>query len=66
MYLKLICIEIKTGRWKVGEVSKIAYLGHLGLKQVGKIVCVGIKTSKMVYAWFEAGRIKAAGERLII
>ena len=30
----------------------------LGLKQVGKIVCIGVKTNKkMVYAGFEAGRM---------
>ena len=46
MYLELIFTEIKTEKWKVAEVSKIAYLGHLGLKKVGKIVYVGIKTSK--------------------
>ena len=41
MYLELIFTGIKTGRWKVAEVSKIA-----GLKHVGKIFCVGIQTSK--------------------
>ena len=56
MYLELVFTVIQTERWKVAEVSKIAYLRRLGLKQVGKIVCEGIKTSKMVYAGFEAGR----------
>ena len=46
MSLELIFTELKTERRKVAEVSKIACLGHFGLKQVGKIVCVGIKTSK--------------------
>ena len=46
MYLELIFTGIKTERWKVAEVSKIAYVGHLGLKLVGKIVYAGIKTSK--------------------
>ena len=32
MYLELIFTGIKTERWNVEEVSKIAYLGHLGLK----------------------------------
>ena len=31
----------------------------LGLKQVGKIVCVGLRlVRKMVYAGFEAGRMR--------
>ena len=46
IYLELIFTGIKTERWKVAEVSKIFYLGHLGLKQVGKIVYVGVKTRK--------------------
>ena len=46
MYLELVFTVIQTERWKVAEVSKIAYLRRLGLKQVGKIVCEGIKTSK--------------------
>ena len=32
MYLELIFTGIKTERWNVAEVSKIAYVGHLGLK----------------------------------
>ena len=56
MYLELILTGIKTERWKVAEVSKIAYLGHLGLKQVEKILCVGlIPVRKMVYSEFEGG-----------
>ena len=43
MHLKLIFTGIKTERGKVAEVPKIAYLW---LKQVGKIICVRIKTSK--------------------
>ena len=31
MYLELIFTGMKTERWKVAEVSKIAYLGHLVL-----------------------------------
>ena len=46
MYQELIFTGIKTERCKVAEVSKNAYLEHLGLKQVGKIICVGIKTSR--------------------
>ena len=65
---------IKTERWKVTEVSKIACLGQLGLKQVGKIVCVGIKTSKkygLCWIWSkenecESWNIKVAGERLFM
>ena len=33
-YVELIFTGIKTERWKVAEVSKNSYLGHLGLKQV--------------------------------
>ena len=44
--LELNFTGIKTESWKVAEVSSIAYLGHLGLKQVGKIICVWIKTKK--------------------
>ena len=65
---------IKTERWKVTEVSKIACLGQLGLKQVGKIVCVGIKTSKkygLCWIWSkenecESWNIKVTGERLFM
>ena len=46
MSLELIYTALKTERKKVAEVSKIVCLGHFGLKQVGKIVCVEIKTSK--------------------
>ena len=42
IYLELIFTGIKTERWEAAEVR----LSKLGLKQVGKIVCVGIKTSK--------------------
>ena len=42
MYQELIFTGIKTEKWKIAEVSKIAS----GLKQGGKIVCVGIKTNK--------------------
>ena len=48
MYLELIFTEIKTERLKAVEVG----LSTLGLKQVGKFVCVGIKTSKKdVLCW---------------
>ena len=43
MYLELIFTGIKTERWKVAEIYRSPFLG---LKQVGKIVCVGTKTSK--------------------
>ena len=58
MYLELIFTGIKTERWKVAEVSKIAYLGHLGLKQEWKIVQGSTGVRKMVYAGFEAGRMR--------
>ena len=45
MYLELIFTGTKTERWKVAEVAKLR-LPIFELKQVGKIVCVGIKTSK--------------------
>ena len=43
MYPELIFTGIKTERWKVAEIPKIAYRG---LKQVGKMICLDIKTSK--------------------
>ena len=30
----------------------------LGLRQIGKIVCIGIKTSKKFYARLEAGKMQ--------
>ena len=42
--LVVIFTGIKTERWEVVEVYQISYLAHL--KQIGKIVCVGIKTGK--------------------
>ena len=73
MYLELIFTGIKTERWKVAEVSKIAYRGHLGLKQVGKIVWLGIKTRKkrnLCWIWSREknarAETKVAGERLFI
>ena len=43
---------------KVAELSKIAYLGHLALKQVGKIVQGLRPVRNMVYAGFEAGGMR--------
>ena len=58
MYLELIFTGIKTERWKVAEVSKIAHLGHLVLKQEWKIVQGLTGVRKMVYAGFEAWRMR--------
>ena len=47
MYLEIMLTGIKTEKWKAAELR----LSILGLKQVGKIVCVGIKTSKKDGDW---------------
>ena len=54
MYLELMFTGRKTEKWKAAELR----LSILGLKQVGKIVCVGIKTSKKDGDW-ESWNIKS-------
>ena len=56
MYLELIFTGIKI---KDEKLQRYLRLPILGLKQVEKIVCVGIKPiRKTVYAGFEARRMR--------